>query len=71
MTLTVLLASVEISDQMSRDKTLLVGVFDNARDIEDAKRVIEKRYRDRRIWWQETETPVNIICLTPPGSSLT
>lgn len=59
MHLTLLMVSVEISDQYGTSKNLLVGIFDNEDSLNAAKARTEKFYSYRRISFEETKVKVN------------
>lgn len=59
MDLTVLIIDVEISDQYGTSEQHVVGVFDDAAALGEAKKRAEQKYRTRRTNFTETAVQVN------------
>lgn len=47
----VLFMTVELSDQTGREKTILVGVFSDDTEIEQAKEKAERKYKNHRVYF--------------------
>jgi hypothetical protein len=61
----ILTVDIEISDQMGKDHTHVVGTFDNAEDLVSARGLIERAVRTRRTWFKMIPTRKNQV-IAPP-----